>query len=601
MTASPIRIVGELTADEQTIVLIADGPDEDVAHAARMLTLLTPLFSQSDPPGALTVPATWPAVVQLSQTFGGAWVAGPRLAAWIAAELGARAAAPGELRVAPPAGLVPRHYQVEGARMIAATGKTVIFDEPGTGKTVTTVLGLVERAAAGQPVWPVLVICPASVVDSWVAHFKAWAPTWKAVAWRGTPEFRRKLAGHHHVYVTSYDTCRNDAKDATKKRSPLMHLGAQTVVVDEQHRIKHANTAQSKAVRRLAKRARNFIGLSGTPITHHPGNIWPALDAMHPGAWPSSERWVERYCQQGRADYGQEILGLAPWHEDEFWTCLLGQHRRVAKADVASELPPKVYSVRTVALPPEYRRAYDSMAEEMLAELPDGTELSVMGVLAQLTRLSQLSCAAADVRTETETVWDDFMGCEVEKVHHHVTLKAPSWKVDALLEVLEERCGPNGGEQVVCFASSRQLIELAGEAARKAGYRVGYVKGGQTAKQRTATIDAFQAGELDVICVVTQAGGVGITLTAARTCVFLQRPWSLVDATQAEDRLHRIGAEHESIDVIDIVAANTIDTRVRQVLKERAGQLADFVKDPRIVAELLGGASVTRLDTRKAS
>ena len=42
------------------------------------------------------------------------------------------------------------------------------------------------------------------------------------------------------------------------------------------------------------------------------------------------------------------------------------------------------------------------------------------------------------------------------------------------------------------------------------------------------------------------------------------------------------------------------DTRVRAVLREKAGQLADLVQDPRIVAELLGGASVTRL-RKKAS
>src|SRR5206468_5023829 len=169
-------------------------------------------------------------------------------------------------------------------------------------------------------------------------------------------------------------------------------------------------------------------------------------------------------------------------------------------------------------------------------------------------------------------------------------------KVDALLEVLEER----PGKPVVAFAPSAQLIRLAGQAAAAAGLRVGYVVGGQSMKDRTATVDAFQAGDLDLICATTGAGGVGITLTAASTVVFLQRPWSLVESLQAEDRCHRIGSEiHDSIEIVDIVAANTIDTRVRSVLREKAGQLADLVQDPRIVAELLGGATVTRL--RKAS
>jgi SNF2 family DNA or RNA helicase len=148
---------------------------------------------------------------------------------------------------------------------------------------------------------------------------------------------------------------------------------------------------------------------------------------------------------------------------------------------------------------------------------------------------------------------------------------------------------------VVVFATRRDLVLMAGDAAAKAGRRVGYIIGGQSAAERTAAVNAFQARELDVLCATTQAGGVGLTLTAARTAVFLQRPWSLVDALQAEDRIHRIGAEqHDSVEIVDIVASNTLDTRVRSVLREKGKQLADLVQDPRIVADLLGGAAVAR-------
>jgi hypothetical protein len=60
---------------------MAAGPDVEVAQAAKYLETLTPLFSKSDPPGALTAPLTWPLVVQLSATFGPAFVPGPQLCA----------------------------------------------------------------------------------------------------------------------------------------------------------------------------------------------------------------------------------------------------------------------------------------------------------------------------------------------------------------------------------------------------------------------------------------------------------------------------------------------------------------------------------------
>lgn len=582
---------GELSSDGKTIVLIGTGRDDVIEEMAKWLQLVTPLVKASKPPGALLMPVTWAAVVQLSHLFGTMWRPGPRLSAWLAQETMRRVGDRGQLLATlPPEGLVPRPYQVEGALMIGALGRALLFDDPGTGKTITTILGLVERwmvRAEQAPVTPILVIAPASVVDPWVEAFKTWAPQWPAIAWRGSPARRRSIGDNrarwgHQVFVTSYDTARMDAA----KGRPLDRLGARSVVIDECHLIKSAHSGRSLAARRLARRADNYVALSGTPITHHPGDLWPALEALEPLAWPSSERWKARYCVTVPGDYSAKVLGLNTATEQEMRTTLLGQHRRVAKADVLQQLPPKVYSVRTVELPEAYRKAYDQMEEKMIAELPDGGELSVMSVLAQLTRLSQLSSAAADVTMTTE------LDAEGEPHEHvHVRLKAPSWKVDALLEVLAER----PGEPVVTFAPSRQLMNLAGASAAGAGLQVGYVVGGQSMRERTETVERFQKGKLDLLCATTGAGGVGLTLTAARTVVFLQRPWSLVEATQAEDRCHRIGSEHhDSIEIVDVVAANTVDARVRKVLYGKAGQLAELLQDKRIVTELLGGLSLRK-------
>jgi SNF2 family DNA or RNA helicase len=592
LDAPPALLHGELTPDGRTIVLIGTGTDLAIAQMAQRIQLMTPLIKPSDPPGALLCPATWAAVVQLSHLFRTAWRPGPRLTQWLMAETVLRAPDGGELTVALPEGLVPRPYQVDGARMIGALGRALLFDEAGTGKTITTILGLRERAAAGHLVTPVIVIAPASVVDPWVDAVRTWAPDWRVNAWRGSPDHRRRLAARDthtqaHVVVASYDTARMDAA----KNGPLAKLGARSVVVDECHQIKSPHAARSVAARRLAKRADNFVALSGTPITHHPGDLWPTLEALAPLAWPSGERWKARYCLTIPGDYSAKVIGLNDATEPEMRTTLLGQHRRVAKADVLTQLPPKVYSVRQVELPPAYRKAYDQMENDMLAELPGGVELSVMSVLAQLTRLQQLASAATEITTTSETVLLD--GLLIERPHVEVRLRAPSWKIDALLEILAER----PGEPVVTFAPSRQLMQLAGEQATAAGLEVGYVVGGQSMKARTETVEAFQRGKLDLLCVTTGAGGVGLTLTAAKTVVFLQRPWSLVEASQAEDRCHRIGSEiHDSIEVIDVVATKTIDTRIRAVLHEKAGQLADLLNDRRIVTELLGGSTL-----RKAS
>jgi hypothetical protein len=45
----------------------------------------------------------------------------------------------------------------------------------------------------------------------------------------------------------------------------------------------------------------------------------------------------------------------------------------------------------------------------------------------------------------------------------------------------------------------------------------------------------------------------------------------------------------KAVEIIDIVAKGTVDERVRELLHTKAGRLSEFVRDPRIMRELLGG------------
>ncbi len=598
-----VAILGEIVGQD-TLVVLAGGladPPYEVALAARALETLTPLFKTSNPPGALVTELSWATCVQLAHTYGANWHPQPRLAQWLHDQVIARTTRQPMVYV-PPAGITPFWWQDQGAGIIAATGRALITDEPGTGKTGTAVLGLVEwadRHAHGEVglSGPVVVVCPASVIDSWVREWKLWAPHVSVVAWRGADRKKRLTQNGKpiaQVYVTSYDTARSDANEVTSLAT-LLKLGPESLVVDECHFIKNPTAARTRAVIRIAKAVHKaggvVVGLSGTPITRDTGDLHPILQALDSGAWAAKERFIARYCMTVQGDYDASILGLEPYREPEFRMCLLGQHRRVAKADVLKDLPPKVYSVRTVELPAKWRKVYDDFKDSMYAEMPDGTELSVFDEMSLYTHLSALSSAPGTVEVTYGPDVDEKTG-ELKR-HVHIELnaydpKSPPWKVSALLEILEER----SGKQTIVFAPSRQLVEIAGAAAAKVGYRVGYVVGGQAAGVRTADIDAFQARQLDVIFVTTKAGGVGLTLTAADAVVFLQRPWELDESIQAEDRAHRIGAVHESLQIIDIVAKNTIDGRRRESLPEKARHLAEFVQDERVVTHLLGGKNV---------
>lgn len=596
--APPAALFGELHADGQRIVLISTGDAYDTQTVGTRLSAITPAKKVEDKTaGIVSVPATWPAVCQLSASFPGTngsprWVPGPRLCQWVVDELTRRSTLPDrDAYPELPEGLEARPYQDAAAAAIAQVGRFLIFDEPGTGKTVTTLLGLEWRRRLGNEIFPCIIIVPSwSVADGWAREIARWLPGWKPPVMHGGPG-RLEQLGAADVYLTTYATARIDAPLVT---SPLCKLRPASVVLDEIHKIKSArvttkngNSTVSAAARRLALHAGTVAGLTGTPITRATDDAWGALNATDPLSFPSDARYKRRYCETQPGEHEETVTGLKMLAAPEFFASMTGAMRRVTKKEVLPWLPEKIYSIRRVELPPEWRIAYDGLADDMLADLPDGSELSVMETIVQRTFLSQLACAAFDVEITEEP--DPDTG-EPRK-HYHAILKRPSWKCDELLEILAER----PGQPVVAFMPSRQLAMIAGEMAAEAGRKVGYITGlekGMTEKRRKADIAAFAAGKLDLICATTGAGGTGIDgLQVAGTAVFLQRPWPLGDSVQSEDRVHRIGSEihAKGVEIIDILARGTVDQDIRDRLVEKGGMAGEFLRDTGYAREMLGG------------
>jgi SNF2 family DNA or RNA helicase len=220
------------------------------------------------------------------------------------------------------------------------------------------------------------------------------------------------------------------------------------------------------------------------------------------------------------------------------------------------------------------KKAYDQMRDHMIAELEGSGPVVAPSVLTQTTRLHQFASSYA------EMVIDESTGDQ------KAILSDPSCKIDALMDDIDN--GDFGDDSVAVCAVSRQLLELLSARLEKAKIPHGMITGAQNEDERQKAIDDFQSGRIKWILFTDKAGGVGVTLTAARQLVMLQRPWSLVDHKQALDRVHRIGSEiHDSILIIDYVTEGTIEERVIQVLETKAENFEQIVNDKSRLLQLL--------------
>ena len=104
---------------------------------------------------------------------------------------------------------------------------------------------------------------------------------------------------------------------------------------------------------------------------------------------------------------------------------------------------------------------------------------------------------------------------------------------------------------------------------------------------RAAVVDRFQNGDLDVLVCTYGVGSVGLTLTRSHTVVLLDRPWTPGDASQAEDRVRRIGQRASQVDSIWIEAFS-LDQKLDTMLASKASNTAKVLVAPAVSSSCSG-------------
>jgi SNF2 family DNA or RNA helicase len=545
------------------------------------------------------MPVSWAGCLALRSTFRDDLQIGPGLAQWAVDELARRVAPANALRDMEelPEGegfqdLFP--HQRAGVKFLATAERALLADEPGLGKTAQAIRALAELQSRGEAVFPALVVCPNTLKKNWQREFAKWWPGVKVQVIKGSAAQRRKQFEEEgvHVYAINWESLRTHSRlgsygsialarcsacgghdeKVTEGRCEvhkreLNEIDFNTVIADEIHRSKDPKSKQTRALWAATGDARYRFALTGTPIANDVMDMWAILHWLSPEEWPSKTRWMERMIDTMlNAFGGLMVMGVKPQMEQEFHAAINPRMRRMLKARVLPWLPDMMFERRDIEMSTKQKKAYEQMRDNMIAELEGGDALVASSALTQTTRLLQFASSFA------ESVVDETTG-EIKTV-----LAEPSCKVDALMDDIKS--GDFGDDSVAVCAVSRQLIELLSARLTKDGIEHGLITGAQNEDERQQAVDDFQSGKIKWILFTAQAGGVGITLTAARRLVMLQRPWSLVDHKQALDRIHRIGSEiHDSVVVLDYVTEGTVEERVLQVLDTKADNFEQIVKD----------------------
>ena len=433
-------------------------------------------------------------------------------------------------------------------------GGAALLMEMGTGKTLTSI-GIVGQLWKERRIVRLLIVAPLSILGVWRDEFDRFAgydyclSVLEGTAARKADTIRHMAGKSLQVLVINYESAWRMEKELAEWRPDM-------IVCDEGHKIKTHNIAASKAMHRLAAKAKYRLLLTGTVITNKPIDVFSQYKFCDPAIYGNSfYQFRNRYFDM--VGFGGYTPVMKRSMEGEFTERLHSIAFRATKAECL-DLPEFTDIVQRIDLEPQAMRVYRQLVRDSYAELAEGS-VTVTNVLSQLLRLSQLTGGYVGN--------DDAGG----------VTQVSTAKLDALADLVDGAVAD--GRKIVVIARFVPEIHAIGKMLEKKKIRYAQISG--EIRDRDAQIAAFQ-NDPDVPVFIGQiaTAGLGITLTAASLMVFYSLDYSMSNYEQTRARIHRVGQKNECT-YIHLVARGTVDEKVLKALHDKANLAKSLVDDYR--------------------
>lgn len=398
------------------------------------------------------------------------------------------------------------------------------------GKTLISVL-------VGESInMPKLVICPPSLRINWYREIKQARHSADVKILYSNCDIDKFEFGEDWTIVGS--------KTVTKFLPQLMKK-FKCMFVDEAHNYKSVTNYGNPA----SKRAQSILALSrnvtycylitGTPVPSKNKDLFNILKMLKCEAYNLDSIWsfknfADTFCDPKDNGFGMNYDGNS--NSEELHNVLNKLMVRRLKKDV---LPDLKKQRQFIPLDPKFKQDYKSIESRLYYPIrgKDGKFDSFLGLAMTGRRiLSQ-------------------------------------YKVDAAIEMAETIL--NSEDSVVIVTNFDDTAEKLKMKFKKDACEI---RGGQTDKVRQLALDDFQSRKKHVCILNMQAGGVGITLTAAHTMIVIDYLWNPTDMIQVEDRICRTGQTEMCVIYYLYCYSSTLDNIFVDMLSSKAAN-TDMVVD----------------------
>ena len=297
----------------------------------------------------------------------------------------------------------------------------------------------------------------------------------------------------------------------------------------------------------------NKLLLTGTPLQNNLGELWSLLNFLLPDVFSSLENfesWFDFASSVGQEGADQEILAKEQRNNviTKLHAILKPFLLRRVKSDVETSLPGKMEIIMYAGMTEKQREVNRLLMGEAGI---DGKKSSISSLNNMLMQMRK-NCNHPDLITAATE--GSFLYPPADQ------LVAECGKMQ-LLEKLLDKLLPRG-HKVLIFSQMTAMLDLLDAYFDEKKIGCCRIDGSISWQERQAAMKRFNTdSNYKVFLLSTRAGGLGINLTGADTCIIYDSDWNPHQDLQAMDRCHRIG-QQKPVLVIRMATSHSVEGKL---------------------------------------
>lgn len=327
-----------------------------------------------------------------------------------------------------------------------------------------------------------------------------------------------------------------------------------TLVIDELSRFKHPSTQRFKALKLALATFDRRWGLTGSPAANGLMDLFGECYVLDQG------RTLGQYITHFRLKY------FNPSYDGFSWVLKEGAEEQIYErvkplalrmsADDYLDMPQLVEQTITVQLPKATREVYDKLERDLFVKLDATREVTAATAAVVSSKVRQVAAGGIYIDQDVQALVK-LPRSSREWVNLHTE------KIDALVDLIDEL---QGSPLLVVYDFQHDLDRLR----KKLGKDVACLGGGTTPKRAAALEAQWNAGDLPVMLVHPQVGGLGLNLhRCAYHICWHTLTWDYELFDQMIRRLLRHGNPSSRIFVHYLIAEDTIDEVVLAAVRSK--------------------------------